>query len=384
MPFLEISRARPAAVAWTDNEPEPLKINAVRVRIDRFGVSANNITYVALACEGTRFGYAKFFPTGAPDKTIHMPVWGYATVTHSNHSKVLVGTRIYGYYPAGSSCDLVPNTITDNGFIVSRPQLPAEYAAYNSYIFAATDPFYLPRYENATIVFRPLWSTSFLLQDYLEKNNLFGASTVVISSASAKTSFCLAHLLHLKGIRCIGLTSKGNQAWTRRLGVYTDIVLYSDLEAQLACHTKGDGIVFVDIAGDTSIRRRVFAASSAGGNAAAVRKSVGVGMAHFNPDEPPAAGAKVRDAVETEVFFAPAWYQVRARELGPEELQRRMLKSWFAMLSRVDQWMQFKEVRGAEEAKKVYLEFLAGKADAKIGVLASIPGGEIGSKVSKL
>ena len=45
------------------------------------------------------------------------------------------------------------------------------------------------------LIYRPLFTTSFFIYDYLEVNSFFGADTVLISSASSKTSFCLAYLI---------------------------------------------------------------------------------------------------------------------------------------------------------------------------------------------
>ena len=43
--------------------------------------------------------------------------------------------------------------------------------------------------------YRPLYLTSWLLNDFLNENHLFGASHVLITSASSKTSYGFAHTL---------------------------------------------------------------------------------------------------------------------------------------------------------------------------------------------
>src|SRR6266576_1832460 len=46
---------------------------------------------------------------------------------------------------------------------------------------------------------------------FLTENEFFGVTSVLLSSASSKTAFGLAHLLHArKGIKVIGLTSASN------------------------------------------------------------------------------------------------------------------------------------------------------------------------------
>ena len=43
---------------------------------------------------------------------------------------------------------------------------------------------------------RPLFMLSFLVDDFLAENEFYGARRVMLSSASSKTAFGLAHLLH--------------------------------------------------------------------------------------------------------------------------------------------------------------------------------------------
>ena len=58
---------------------QPLADGQVRVRIERFALTANNITYAAF---GSAMHYWDFFPSGEADWGI-IPVWGFATVSHS-------------------------------------------------------------------------------------------------------------------------------------------------------------------------------------------------------------------------------------------------------------------------------------------------------------
>src|SRR5216117_3328653 len=59
---------------------------------------------------------------------------------------------------------------------------------------------------------RPLFMLSFLVDDFLAENEFYGAKSVMLYSASSKTAYGLAHLLHARGngIKVIGLTSAGN------------------------------------------------------------------------------------------------------------------------------------------------------------------------------
>ena len=77
----------------------------VRVRIDSFALTANNITYAAF---GEAMHYWQFFPTGEEGWGI-MPVWGFGTVVQSLHPGVAVGERLYGYWPMASQAVLQPD-----------------------------------------------------------------------------------------------------------------------------------------------------------------------------------------------------------------------------------------------------------------------------------
>ena len=49
----------------------------------------------------------------------------------------------------------------------------------------------------------------------------------MLSSASSKTAYGLAHLLHRRdGIKVIGLTSASNVAFVKSLGCYDEVVTY--------------------------------------------------------------------------------------------------------------------------------------------------------------
>src|SRR5690606_12729898 len=59
--------------------------------VDRFAVTANNVTYAVL---GKRFHYWDFFPAAAPWGIV--PAWGFADVIASKVPGLAVGQRVYG------------------------------------------------------------------------------------------------------------------------------------------------------------------------------------------------------------------------------------------------------------------------------------------------
>jgi hypothetical protein len=113
------------------------------------------------------------------------------------------------------------------------------------------DPAYESRQEDLLILYRPLYYTSFMLADQVADNDFYGAEAVVLSSASSKTSYGTAFLLHGQGPRVVGLTSPGNVDFTRGLGCYDEVVSYPDVAAL----DPGGPRLYLDVAGDEALRR---------------------------------------------------------------------------------------------------------------------------------
>ena len=234
-------------------EPDHLVDGDVRVRVDAFGFTANNITYAAA---GDMIGYWTFFP--APDlgdgaNWGRVPVWGFAEVVESRSDPVAVGDRLYGYFPMSTELVMTPTRVSDNGLIDGAEHRSALPAIYNSYLRCATDPMYDPGTENELMLYRPLFYTAFLIDDALADNEFCGASTVVLASASSKTAFGTAYLLQQRdGIDVIGLTSPRNVAFVEALGCYDRVLTYDDIAS------LPDGpTAFVDMSGNAGVVRAV-------------------------------------------------------------------------------------------------------------------------------
>ncbi len=82
----------------------PLAAGEARLAVDRFALTANNITYAAF---GEAMKYWQFFPSGDPALGC-LPVWGFATVAESQVDGLSVGRRVWGYFPAGTHLVVAP------------------------------------------------------------------------------------------------------------------------------------------------------------------------------------------------------------------------------------------------------------------------------------
>ena len=105
-------------------EDTPLAPGQVRVRIETFALTSNNITYAAF---GEAMSYWQFFPSGEEGCGV-VPVWGFGVVVQSLHPGVAVGERLYGYFPMAGQVILQPDRLKADGFSDAAPHRAASIA----------------------------------------------------------------------------------------------------------------------------------------------------------------------------------------------------------------------------------------------------------------
>ena len=114
-----------------------LPAGQVRLSIDRFAVTANNITYAVF---GDMLGYWDFFPTG-DEEWGRVPAMGWATVVESRAPEVAIGTRFYGWYPMASHATFTP-VVTADGFRDDGAHRSQHAPVYRTYVATGADPMY--------------------------------------------------------------------------------------------------------------------------------------------------------------------------------------------------------------------------------------------------
>lgn len=325
------------------------------VGVDQFALTANNITYAAF---GEAMHYWDFFPTQAGWG--RLPVWGFADVVAENQSGLNVGERVFGFWPMASGLLINVGKLSAGGFedvSAHRLDLPA---VYNRYVRTAADPGYVRELEALQMLFRPLFMTDFLLDDFLTDNGLFGAGQIVLSSASSKTAFGLAFLLARRelGVKVIGLTSQSNVAFVEGLGCYDHVAAYGDL----ATLDAGLTTVYVDFAGNSELRAGVH-----GHWKQNLSYSCAVGGTHWDAIE---HGSAV-PGPEPTLFFAPAQMQKRLADWGPAELQKRYGVCWLAFSQVAADWIEVVTAGGEQAIKDTYLKVLSGDVDPQQGYVLS-------------
>ena len=362
-----IDRKNLRSTRWDEPAARALADGEVRLQVEHFALTSNNITYGAF---GDAMHYWDFFPTGDA-ATGCLPVWGFATVLESRCEGVQVGERFYGYLPIATELIVQPARTNAAGFLDGAEHRRALHTIYNHYTRCSADPGYRAEREAEQALLRPLFTTSFLIDDFLADNDAFGARQVLLSSASSKTAygtaFCLAQRRgRPEALRSVGLTSTANLGFTRALGCYDEVLSYDEL-ARLDIAAPA---VYVDFSGSASLRRHLHEAFDE-----RLMHSCSVGGTHW--DELAAKGASRQlPGPRPTLFFAPAQATKRVADWGAAGLQQRLATAWIAFMQPVTSaqppWLQVVAGRGPQAVQAVYHALLDGTAAPQEGHLLSL------------
>jgi hypothetical protein len=337
---LTVDRSDLSDARVTDTDaPSPGDGEAV-LRVDRVGMTANNVTYAVL---GDALRYWQFFPVAEPGRG-RVPLWGFAEVVASRCEGVAEGDRVYGYLPSSGHLLVRPDRVRGGGFRDAAPHRADLPAVYNAYARADESR------ADLQVLFRPLFTTSFVLADWLADTET-QAAAVVLSSASSKTAYGTAFLLrHLAGDgerpEVVGLTSPGNVAFTESLGVYDRVLSYDDVAALPTVPTA-----YLDVAGSAALRRNVHAHL---GRDVVRDVVVGIAQGRAGEDPGPLEGAR------PSMFFAPDRIAQRQADWGPGGLEQRLGEAWEVFADRAQEWVDVVESSGPEGLRNAWLAVLEG------------------------
>jgi hypothetical protein len=329
---------------------------ALLIKIDRFAFTANNITYAVL---GDQLKYWQLFP--APENFGNIPVWGFGEVMASRHPEISEGERLFGYFPMATHLVIEAAAVSKRGLRDAAAHRQGVAPVYNAYARVSSDPAFAGRQGDYQALLRPLFMLSFLVDDYLSEKEFYGARSVLLSSASSKAAFGLAHLLHTlrEEVRVIGLTSAANTDFVRSLGCYDDVVTYDGVTSL----PSNSPVAFVDMAGNSELRAKLHRHFGD-----QMKYSGRIGLTHrsSSPDEPELPGAK------PSWFFAPDQIRKRAKEWGPGGIDARFSAAWSGFAPKLERWLQVTEGRGPAAVKQTYLDTLAGRVPPDQGHILSL------------
>ncbi|WP_086617266.1 DUF2855 family protein [Erythrobacter tepidarius] len=333
----------------------PLGDGALRLGIESFAVTANNVTY---AVAGDAFRYSDFFP--APDGMGIVPMWGHARVIESRHPDIAVGERVYGYLPMASHLDVLPGRVSEGGFADMAAHRQPMSPVYNSYTRLAADPEHDPAREAERMIFGPLFRTGFLIEYFLRGEGWFGAEQLVVTSASSKTALGLASVARQSSpqVKRIGLTSRGNVGFVEASGLYDAVFAYDDLERVTVLRS-----VSVDFAGNAELLARIHRLFGA-----ALTHSALVGMTHIEARST-LGGSEALPGPKPALFFAPDHADAFFKAHGPEEGGRLIAAAWRAFLAASAGAITIARLPGLAAARDVFTAMVAGRADPAKGIV---------------
>jgi hypothetical protein len=336
---LRVSRDRIAVCEAVQTEPPgELAEDAALLRVDRFGLSANNVSYAAM---GDELGYWRVFP--APAGWGLVPAWGYATVVDSRVEGVAVGDQVSGLVPMAEHLTVRP-AVGRFGFADTASHRAELSRVYNQYLPAGDA-------DDLQLIMRPLFGTAVLLD--LALADAGDSGTVVLTSASSKTAYGLAHLLRRRDVPVAGLTSAGHVEWVRALGLYDPVLAYDDVAA------LPPATALVDFTGDHELLHRLHVQL-----APTLRRSILVGFTRWHADrdgdpEPPGP--------QPAFFFAPDEMVRRGRELASAYVE-----AWPGFAPLAERATRIERVSGPERVAALWSSLVAGSADPAASYIASL------------
>ena len=346
---------------WSDTRvvestlPVDLGDNEVLLRVDKFALTANNISY---AGAGDLLGYWVFFP--AEEGWGRIPAMGWGDVIASAHPAVQAGERVWGFFPFSTHLKIVAGRAGPEHFqdvSEHRAQYAPVYARFDR---ASANPVYEAAREDQDCLLRGLFMTSWLVEDFMHVNDSFGAAACLVTSASSKTSIALAHCLSKRGeMASIGITSPGNVAFCESLGYYDRVLTYDAVESLDASQPA----VIVDMAGSAAVLSALHHHYRDN-----LKHSCQIGATHYEEmgavDNLP--GAK------PEFFFAPSHIQSRSAELGAATLMQALGADYAQFRAGSDNWLALEHSYGVDAVEETYQSVLAGQSDAKSGQIVSM------------
>ena len=345
---------------------EPVGIPALAsrqalLRIERYALTANTISYAASA---EQLGFWEFCP--APEGWGSVPTWGYAEVIDSRSHDLKVGERLFGYMPMSSHLVInpdhpTPNTISDG--TPHRAHLPAVYNLYHR------DPVRGEDQRSRRALLEPVFLMSFVMDDDMKEHGDYGAESILVISASSKTSLGLAYLLKArKAGEIVGLTAPENVDFVRSTGYYDRVISYDDV-AELASLRS---VSSADMSGNERLLEKVHQALGD-----KLTHSFLIGITHWAgrtlsalPGDGEAATEAPSLPGPKPVFaFGPDYVRDRVDAWGQEDFQERVDLASKAFVADSDRWMSVEYVDGSEASLAAYHALLRGTVVPSVGMV---------------
>ena len=236
-----------------------------------------------------------------------------------------------------------------------RAELPA---VYNAYARISNESWYDGSMDDERMLLFPLYATSYCIADFLADNDFFGASRIIVGSASSKTAIGLAYGLRdlAPTQQRVGLTSDRNAEQVEALGLYDEVYTYD----KLSSIDPARPTVIVDMSGNGAMLSHLHA--HLGDN---MRFTSNVGITHYDANEMGPHFIAERSAM----FFAPGHIKKRAEDWGPGVFEKRALEFWHGATLESRSWLTMQHYDGMTGLAGAYESVLGAKLPPSSGAI---------------
>lgn len=373
------------------DELPALEVDEIRLRIDKVGLTANNLFYAQMG-EAPFLKFFAVYPLEEEYKHLaNVPAWGVATIIESANPEFAVGEQYRGFLHMANVVQMKARR-TPTGFDAFGGQRDKLNQAYNGFLRvqdSGSSPISGSGVKSdLAMTAAPGALSGFILYELLKMHDFYKGDSVVLTSASSKLSLAIALLLRddrnsgaIKQV--IGYTSANNADFVRATGLYDQVLTFEETLSPDA----GSAHVLVDVAGDATIykrnRKHLIKAFAVGGTHANAKAST---FTAFGPSgflkmfidmiapQSMKQWASRRLNPHLEMFFAPTVIKELLARWGQDEMDR---KSDAALQQFVDSaidggWINVDRSESIESIQAAYQKIVLGQVPPAEAIILSL------------
>ncbi len=371
----------------------PLQQGQIRMRVDKVGLSANNMFYAQMG-EAPFLKFFSVYPVESRPELANVPAWGSGTIVASANPDFEVGEHYRGFLHMANVVQMKAKRTAD-GFVAYGGNRDKLNRAYNGFIKVRDEksPFHGTgsKADLATVA-APGALSGFILCELLRMNAFYGGDSIVLTSASSKLSLAIAFLLKAEREqgtlkRVIGYSSPNNVEFVRSTGLFDDVLTY-DQELPSDSSLKP---VLIDVAGDASIYRRIHKrlakGLAVGGTHSRAKSST---FAAFGPSgllkmigsmvAPPAVGKWLDKNLHPplEMFFAPTVMTQLVARWGKNVLDEKCDAALAAFVDAAldNRWITVVRAESTGTIQSEYRRIVEGTVPPSEAIIVSLADGE--------
>lgn len=258
------------------DELPALKKGEIRILVDKFGLSTNNLFYAQMG-EAPFLKFFHVYPIEGHKDLANVPAWGLGTIIESENPEFNIGERYRGFFHMTNVVQMKAKRSSD-GLVAIGGNRDKLNKAYNRFVRVSegpSSPFTgTGSKPDLAMIAAPGALSGFVIYELLKKKSYYGGNSVVLTSASSKLSLAVAVCLQEarangKVKKVTGYTSAANIEFVQSTGLYDDVLTY---EQNLPSNNEFQ-FVMIDVAGDADIFQR---------NKKQLKKALAVGGTHSN------------------------------------------------------------------------------------------------------